>query len=153
MGTGVSIIHISTTICKNEVVFVHRCRFYYTQFLNDCKRKLWFCYCRSAFSFLIFLGTLLLFCDDIYFKKRKKWEAPQWKKKKNKKNWKLWWAWVDSNHRPHPYQRCALTAWATRPYPFSATLTIEISSRNARGNFIANLQQISILYHYEINAQ
>ena len=26
-----------------------------------------------------------------------------------------WWAWVDSNHRPHPYQRCALTAWATRP--------------------------------------
>ena len=22
----------------------------------------------------------------------------------------LWWAWVDSNHRPHPYQGCALTA-------------------------------------------
>jgi hypothetical protein len=20
-----------------------------------------------------------------------------------------WWAWVDSNHRPHPYQGCALT--------------------------------------------
>ena len=20
-----------------------------------------------------------------------------------------WWVWVDSNHRPHPYQRCALT--------------------------------------------
>lgn len=21
----------------------------------------------------------------------------------------IWWALVDSNHRPHPYQRCALT--------------------------------------------
>ena len=21
----------------------------------------------------------------------------------------LWWVWVDSNHRPHPYQGCALT--------------------------------------------
>ena len=20
-----------------------------------------------------------------------------------------WWVWVDSNHRPHPYQGCALT--------------------------------------------
>ena len=25
------------------------------------------------------------------------------------------WAWVDSNHRPHAYQACALTTWATRP--------------------------------------
>ena len=23
---------------------------------------------------------------------------------------KNWWAWVDSNHRPHPYQGCALTS-------------------------------------------
>jgi hypothetical protein len=23
---------------------------------------------------------------------------------------KLWWALVDSNHRPHPYQGCALTS-------------------------------------------
>ena len=22
----------------------------------------------------------------------------------------VWWVWVDSNHRPHPYQGCALTA-------------------------------------------
>jgi hypothetical protein len=22
---------------------------------------------------------------------------------------KFWWVWVDSNHRPHPYQGCALT--------------------------------------------
>jgi hypothetical protein len=28
---------------------------------------------------------------------------------------KLWWAWVDSNYRPHAYQACALTNWATGP--------------------------------------
>ncbi len=27
-----------------------------------------------------------------------------------------WWAQVDSNHRPHAYQACALTAWAMRPF-------------------------------------
>ena len=26
-----------------------------------------------------------------------------------------WWAYVDSNHGPHPYQRCALTSWAISP--------------------------------------
>ena len=26
------------------------------------------------------------------------------------------WAAVDSNHRPHPYQGCALTTWASSPY-------------------------------------
>jgi hypothetical protein len=26
-----------------------------------------------------------------------------------------WWAWVDSNYRPHAYQACALTNWATGP--------------------------------------
>ena len=26
-----------------------------------------------------------------------------------------WWVWVDLNHRPHPYQGCALTTWATDP--------------------------------------
>ena len=25
-------------------------------------------------------------------------------------------AWVDSNHRPHAYQACALTGWATSPF-------------------------------------
>ena len=28
---------------------------------------------------------------------------------------KKWWVWVDLNHRPHPYQGCALTNWATDP--------------------------------------
>ena len=27
----------------------------------------------------------------------------------------LWWAQVDSNHRPHAYQACALTSWAIGP--------------------------------------
>ena len=26
-----------------------------------------------------------------------------------------WWVWVDSNHRPHPYQGCALTELSYRP--------------------------------------
>ena len=29
---------------------------------------------------------------------------------------KYWWARVDSNHRPHAYQACALTTWATSPF-------------------------------------
>ena len=29
-----------------------------------------------------------------------------------------WWAQVDSNHRPHAYQACALTTWAMRPSLF-----------------------------------
>ena len=27
-----------------------------------------------------------------------------------------WWAQVDSNHRPHAYQACALTSWAMSPF-------------------------------------
>ena len=29
-----------------------------------------------------------------------------------------WWAWEDSNLRPHAYQACALTTWATSPFGF-----------------------------------
>ena len=28
----------------------------------------------------------------------------------------LWWAWKDLNFRPHAYQACALTTWATGPF-------------------------------------
>ena len=28
----------------------------------------------------------------------------------------FWWAQVDSNHRPHAYQACALTTWAMSPF-------------------------------------
>ena len=27
----------------------------------------------------------------------------------------IWWAWEDLNFRPHAYQACALTTWATSP--------------------------------------
>ncbi len=27
-----------------------------------------------------------------------------------------WWAQMDSDHRPHAYQACALTSWAMSPY-------------------------------------
>jgi hypothetical protein len=29
--------------------------------------------------------------------------------------YKKWWVWEDLNFRPHPYQGCALTNWATDP--------------------------------------
>ena len=29
-----------------------------------------------------------------------------------------WWAKMDSNHRPHDYQSCALASWAIGPYWF-----------------------------------
>ena len=29
---------------------------------------------------------------------------------------KRWWAQVDSNHRPHDYQSCALASWAMGPW-------------------------------------
>ena len=28
----------------------------------------------------------------------------------------LWWVQMDSNHRPHAYQACALTSWAMNPF-------------------------------------
>ena len=31
---------------------------------------------------------------------------------------KKWWAKMDSNHRPHDYQSCALASWAIGPYDF-----------------------------------
>ena len=34
---------------------------------------------------------------------------------KKRKIDKIWWAQVDSNHRPHAYQACALTTWAMSP--------------------------------------
>ena len=29
---------------------------------------------------------------------------------------RVWWAQMDSDHRPHAYQACALTSWAMSPY-------------------------------------
>ena len=40
------------------------------------------------------------------------------------------WAWVDLNHRPHAYQACALTNWATDPklLQLRSTLRVLLSS-------------------------
>ena len=32
------------------------------------------------------------------------------------RNKSCWWAQMDSNHRPHAYQACALTNWAMSPF-------------------------------------
>ena len=37
---------------------------------------------------------------------------------------RFWWAEVDSNHRPHAYQACALTCWAISPHPLIILSTI-----------------------------
>ena len=34
---------------------------------------------------------------------------------------KKWWAKMDSNHRPHDYQSCALASWAIGPYKLSTS--------------------------------
>ena len=33
-----------------------------------------------------------------------------------------WWVWEDLNFRPHAYQACALTTWATNPSRFDVSL-------------------------------
>ena len=43
---------------------------------------------------------------------------------------KKWWAKMDSNHRPHDYQSCALASWAIGPYwtsHFFCRYMVEIS--------------------------
>ena len=52
----------------------------------------------QAISLSIFHALFLLFPFLFQQKKRK------------------WWAQMDSNHRPHAYQACALTTWAMRPF-------------------------------------
>ena len=61
-----------------------------------------------------------------------------------------WWAWVDSNHRPHPYQRCALTAWATRPF-FSHTYHFSGAKRQNRTADTRLFRPL--LYHWATLAQ
>ena len=42
----------------------------------------------------------------------------------NAKKNKIWWVWLELNQRPHPYQGCALTNWATDPFVASiSTIT------------------------------
>ena len=39
-------------------------------------------------------------------------------------SFKKWWAKMDSNHRPHDYQSCALASWAIGPYLVEIKSTI-----------------------------
>ena len=52
-----------------------------------------------------------------------------------------WWAQVDSNHRPHAYQACALTTWAMSPYLiyiwiYEPSLSKDIQCNNLRYVFL-----------------
>ena len=37
-----------------------------------------------------------------------------------------WWAKMDSNHRPHDYQSCALASWAIGPYSASTSYQVQV---------------------------
>ena len=39
-----------------------------------------------------------------------------------------WWAQVESNHRPHAYQACALTFWAMSPFVSQPSITLAFAS-------------------------
>ena len=58
----------------------------------------WNAYHKAIYS-SIFMLFFLLLTFSFFSKKKSK-----------------WWAQMDSNHRPHAYQACALTTWAMRPY-------------------------------------
>ena len=42
---------------------------------------------------------------------------------------KIWWAQEDSNLRPHAYQACALTTWATSPFDFRRPVVVSVFRR------------------------
>ena len=73
-----------------------------------------------------------------------------WANSRNFTSFLEWWAWVDSNHRPHPYQRCALTAWATRPF-FSHTHHFSGAKRQNRTADTRLFRPL--LYHWATLAQ
>ena len=43
---------------------------------------------------------------------------------------KKWWAKMDSNHRPHDYQSCALASWAIGPYQLHFFLWWRLAGSN-----------------------
>ena len=79
--------------------------------------------------------------------------SPNWAKTP----YNRWWAWMDSNQRPHPYQGCALTTWATGPFHNrchinipNPLLNVNIKSSSfqtvsSQGNTATN---ILILHHF-----
>ena len=58
--------------------------------------------------------------------------------------WELkWWAKMDSNHRPHDYQSCALASWAIGPYLASTQLFRYIFTVPSKLN---NVKTLNTLY-------
>ena len=69
----------------------------------DSYAKNMYVFCAVSYSSLIFISDSFgFFCLLFFFSKKKS----------------KWWAQVDSNHRPHAYQACALTTWAMSPCRF-----------------------------------
>ena len=64
--------------------------------------------CSSQF-YVTYSDTLFSFAYFSFFSKKKS----KFFFREKKSNW---WAQMDSNHRPHAYQACALTTWAMRPF-------------------------------------
>ena len=63
-------------------------------------------------------------CSALFQEQNSKDELPS---SSELRSWCLvWWAQMDSNHRPHAYQACALTTWAMRPFKFLQNWTIQI---------------------------
>ena len=46
------------------------------------------------------------------------------------KSFSKWWAKMDSNHRPHDYQSCALASWAIGPYQLHFFLWWRLAGSN-----------------------
>ena len=44
------------------------------------------------------------------------WAIPPYRSAFSTLSKRKWWAQVDSNHRPHDYQSCALASWAMGPF-------------------------------------
>ena len=80
---------------SNELTLLIQSENYFSPY--GCQRAdsfLWF-YCVTFLRFIRLYRTYMTYRTYFFLKK--------------------WWAWLDSNQRPHAYQACALTNWATGP--------------------------------------
>src|SRR5690625_3878542 len=68
------------------------------------------------------------------------------------KNLFQWWAWVDSNHRPHAYQACALTRLSYRPIFMERVMGIEPTSSAWKAEVLPlNYTRIQLLKNNSTN--
>ena len=59
----------------------------------------------------------------------------------------FWWAQMESNHRPHAYQACALTIWAMSPY------NIRVFCQVFFCNELHSIFNVLIKVHWKINSK